>query len=74
MRKKEEFVTEKIHPHLEDEISSPANVELDYSQNPPHENEGVLSDDGYHWLEWPQGSGTWYYRGTSNDQWTLFEQ
>jgi len=74
MRKKEEFVTEKIHPHIEEEISSPANVELDYSQNPPQNSEGVLGDDGYHWLEWPQGSGTWYYRGTSNDQWTLFEQ
>ncbi len=23
---------------------------------------GLVKDDGYEWLEWPQGSGGWYYR------------
>ena len=41
---------------------------------PSLEMQGKYSDDGYEWLEWPQGSGTWYYRGTPNDQWSFFEQ
>ena len=23
---------------------------------------GMVKDDGYEWLEWPQGSGEWWYR------------
>ena len=41
---------------------------------PSLEMQGKYSDDGYEWLEWPQGSGTWYYRGTPNGQWSFFEQ
>ena len=23
---------------------------------------GVVKDDGYEWLQWPQGNGEWWYR------------
>ena len=32
---------------------------------------GAVKDDGYEWLEWPQGSGQWYYRTAhSRTRWT----
>lgn len=35
---------------------------------------GEVKDDGYEWLEWPKGSGQWYYRiGYSNSQWNKWE-
>ena len=31
---------------------------------------GTVKDDGYEWLEWPQGSGEWWYRRAhSQTQW-----
>jgi hypothetical protein len=54
-----------------------AMAEFDGAVPKPHANEpqapsaitgpaideiGLVKDDGYEWLEWPQGSGGWYYR------------
>ena len=54
-----------------------AMAEFDEAVPTPHANEpqassaitgpaineiGLVKDDGYEWLEWPQGSGGWYYR------------
>ena len=54
-----------------------AMAEFDAAVPTPHANEpqtpstttgpavdeiGLVKDDGYEWLEWPQGSGGWYYR------------
>ena len=35
---------------------------------------GVVKDDGYEWLEWPEGSSTWYYRTAhSRTSWTKWQ-
>ena len=35
---------------------------------------GVVKDDGYEWLEWPEGSGVWYYRRAhSRTSWTKWQ-
>ena len=35
---------------------------------------GIVKDDGYEWIEWPQGSGSWYYRRPhSNSSWIKWE-
>ena len=35
---------------------------------------GTVKDDGYEWLEWPQGSGEWYYRKAhSRTSWTKWQ-
>ena len=70
-------VTEKEPAHYSEESrqTAPSEViESTKSQPPAHELQGARGDDGYYWLEWPEGSGTWYYRGMPGDQWTLFEK
>ena len=38
---------------------------------PPKEAEGRINDqDGYEWLEFPEGSGVHYHRGRKGDEWT----
>ncbi len=39
---------------------------------PPTNETGYLGADGFYWLEWPSGSGTYYYR-TENGVWTAME-
>ena len=35
---------------------------------------GVVKDDGYEWLEWPEGSSVWYYRKAhSRTSWTKWQ-
>ena len=35
---------------------------------------GVVKDDGYEWLEWPEGSNEWYYRRAhSRTSWTKWQ-
>lgn len=34
---------------------------------------GQLDDKGTYWLEWPEGSGTWYYRYSPEQEWNQFE-
>jgi len=35
---------------------------------------GTVKDDGYEWLEWPQGSSVWYYRTAhSRTSWTKWQ-
>ena len=35
---------------------------------------GTVKDDGYEWIEWPQGSSTWYYRAAhSRTRWTKWQ-
>jgi len=35
---------------------------------------GVVKDDGYEWLEWPEGSSEWYYRRAhSRTSWTKWQ-
>jgi len=39
-------------------------------QSGPDPNwQGVLGDDGYEWIEHPQGSDEWYWRDTDTGQW-----
>ena len=38
--------------------------------HPPAELKGEVNEnDGYEYLEHPSGSGKWYYRQRSNDEW-----
>jgi len=34
---------------------------------------GQLDDKGTYWLEWPEGSGTWYYRYNPEDEWSIYQ-
>jgi DNA-directed RNA polymerase subunit F len=34
---------------------------------------GQLDDQGTYWLEWPEGSGTWYYRYSPEDDWSIYQ-
>ena len=34
---------------------------------------GELDDKGTYWLEWPEDSGTWYYRYSPEDDWSIYE-
>jgi len=41
---------------------------------PPKEAEGRINDqDGYEWLEFPEGSGVHYHRGRKGDEWTKWQ-
>jgi DNA-directed RNA polymerase subunit F len=35
---------------------------------------GQLDDKGTYWLEWPEGSGTWYYRYNPEDEWLIYQK
>ena len=35
---------------------------------------GVVRDDGYEWLQWPSGTGEWWYRSAnSRSRWTKWQ-
>ena len=44
-----------------------------FSEHPPENTTGMLSDDGYYWIEWPIASGKWYYRVPDETVWNFFE-
>jgi hypothetical protein len=41
---------------------------------PPASASGEINpEDGYEWLEYPKGSGTWFVRDDGTNNWTLWE-
>jgi hypothetical protein len=34
---------------------------------------GVIAEDGFEWVEWPELSGVWYWRDPETNQWFLHE-
>ena len=40
---------------------------------PPSDAEGVIGDDGYEWLEFPEGSGKHFYRAPGADSWETWD-
>ena len=47
--------------------------EHNYSEDPSVYSMGKLDDKGTYWIEWPEGSGTWYYRYAPEQEWTHYE-
>ena len=47
--------------------------EHNQSEDPSHYSLGELDDKGTYWMEWPADSGTWYYRYTPEDDWSIYE-
>jgi len=42
---------------------------------PPLDATGVIKADGYEWYEWPESSGSWWYRTAyTQDQWQYWQQ
>jgi hypothetical protein len=41
--------------------------------NPPSDAEGVIGDDGYEWLEFPEDSGKHFYRAPGADSWETWD-
>ena len=61
---------------LQERISMEGNDEQDVFDEaaPPKEAEGRINDqDGYEWLEFPEGSGVHYHRGRKGDDWTKWQ-
>ena len=42
-------------------------------EGPPADAEGLKDESGYEWLEWPEGSGSNYYR-TGEEEWKLWTE
>ena len=54
-------------------------IQSDYSENNQHEIpdvnwQGVWGDDGFEWIEYPEGSDTWYWRDQETGQWFLHQK
>ena len=47
--------------------------EDNYSEDPSVYSMGKLDDKGTYWIEWPEGSGTWYYRYAPEQEWTHYK-
>ena len=41
--------------------------------SPPSDAEGVIGDDGYEWLEFPEDSGKHFYRAPGADSWETWD-
>ena len=63
--RKEEVLGNDIYVGGDDTIVS-------QNDSPHWEIEGVIGDDDYEWLEWPEGSGMWWYRNDSG-YWSEWE-
>ena len=37
---------------------------------PPHSMQGTIQPDGHEYVEWPNGSGDWWYREDSENHWS----
>ncbi|MAH09484.1 MAG: hypothetical protein CL961_07440 [Euryarchaeota archaeon] len=48
--------------------------EDNYSEGPSAHLLGQLDDKGTYWIEWPEGSGTWYYRYSPEDEWSIYQK
>ena len=59
-------------PAVSPQVSHPSQQQV--VDEPPVDAVGAVNDDGYEWLEWPQSSGTWWYRTAySNSLWQKWE-
>ena len=47
--------------------------ELNQTEAPSAYSLGELDDKGTYWLEWPEGSGSWYYRYSPEDDWSIYQ-
>ena len=56
-------------PHINTAVQSQASI-----GSPPKEMKGVVSSDGYEYLEHPAGSEEWFYRNRSTGQWVVWKQ
>ena len=57
-------------PHINTGVQSQASI-----GSPPKEMKGVVREsDGYEYLEYPSGSGAWYYRVRSTGEWAEWAQ
>ena len=61
-----------------DSSQSRSNVSLGSQASigfPPKEMKGAVGEsDGYEYLEYPSGSGAWYYRVRSTGEWAEWAQ
>ena len=46
------------------------------SQTMPPSNDliGEIDEDGYEWIEHPEGSEIWYWKGSDSNDWELYEE
>ena len=59
---------------LDEKLAMNANVsEQDQSEVPSIYSHGELDDKGTYWIEWPEGSGTWYYRYSPEHEWLKYQ-
>ena len=49
--------------------SEPELLSQSSSQVPPYQTRGAMKDDGKEWIEFPEGSGTLFYRDPTTGQW-----
>ena len=57
-------------PHINTGVQSQASI-----GSPPKEMKGAVREsDGYEYLEYPSGSGAWYYRVRSTGEWAEWAQ
>jgi hypothetical protein len=57
-------------PHANDSLGSQASIGF-----PPKEMKGAVGEsDGYEYLEYPSGSGVWFYRVRSTGEWAEWAQ
>ena len=47
--------------------------ELNQPESPSHYSLGEMDDKGTYWIECPEGSESWYYRYTPEDDWSIYE-
>jgi len=43
------------------------------SNSPSPYSLGELDEKGTYWIEYPTGSGTWYYRDAPKDDWVVWK-
>ena len=57
-------MSEGLESEATTQVYQPANQP---SLSEPPVNEVGSIKDGYEWLEWPQNSGVWWYRGVNSN-------
>jgi hypothetical protein len=63
----EEQISEDQTEHVETPEVSKA------PESPSITETGVIGDDGYEWLEFPEGSGGYFYRVPGENQWEKWD-
>ena len=61
---------QEMYPEQQMWQSQPAQVQ-DSGAWPDRNQVGEYDQDGWEWLEFPPGSGTWYYRDPASGDWWL---